>query len=101
MRRLSPAWSSAAGPSFASRTAPLLLTFVSIGCAAGEATSALVKAPEVEGPKITLARTIERPLVVEWAATDRAALEARMRRSLVAVTSHDGKLELLPDCEVG
>lgn len=41
---------------------------------------------------------IVRPLIIEWAATDRASLESRLRRGLVVVRYEGCLVEVLRDC---
>jgi hypothetical protein len=41
---------------------------------------------------------IVRPLIIEWAATDRASLESRLRRGLVVVRYEGCVVEVLRDC---
>ncbi len=45
-------------------------------------------------------RSADKPLVVEWPAADRAALEARANRGLVAVRYEGCEMEILSGCEV-
>ena len=51
--------------------------------------------------KCGVRRSADKPLVVEWPAADRAALEARARTGLVAVRYEGCEMELLPACNVG
>jgi len=51
--------------------------------------------------KCGVRRSADKPLVVEWPAADRAALEARARTGLVAVRYQGCEMELLPGCDVG
>lgn len=44
--------------------------------------------------------TSRRPFVVNWAPTDRTALETRAQDGIVVVAVHEGALELLPRCRV-
>src|SRR5262245_41983784 len=48
--------------------------------------------------KAQVAKSSLRPLVVEWPATDRAALEARRASGVVVVRYAQGEMELLPQC---
>jgi hypothetical protein len=41
----------------------------------------------------------ERPLIVEWPSADRAALEAQLRRGVVAVRYSGCEMEVLPRCK--
>lgn len=45
-------------------------------------------------------RSADKPLVVEWPAADRAALEARAHGSLVAVRYSGCEMEVLSECDV-
>lgn len=50
--------------------------------------------------RCSVRRSADRPLVVEWPAADRAALEARAQRGLVAVRYEGCSMEVLTHCEV-
>lgn len=64
----------------------------------------LAKPPELEipggGAKCTVGGDVSHPLVVEWAAADRASLEARLARGLVAVRAAGCDIEVKRHCEV-
>lgn len=50
--------------------------------------------------RCSVRRSADKPLVVEWPAADRAALEARAQRSLVAVRYEGCTMEVLDGCDV-
>jgi hypothetical protein len=63
----------------------------------------LVQAPKYEPPnqaKCSVQASYTRPLVVEWPAGDRASLEARLARGLVAVHAAGCEIEVLRQCTV-
>ena len=74
-----------------------------VGCAHKVAPPAAV--PELTTAtaqtKCGVRRSADKPLVVEWPAADRAALEARARTGLVAVRYEGCEMDLLPACDVG
>lgn len=76
------------------------------GCARAPAAS--TRAPHEVAPDLSAAtdqarcsvrRSADRPLVVEWPAADRAALEARARRGLVVVRYEGCSMEVLSHCD--
>lgn len=63
----------------------------------------LAKPPELEipgGGKCVVGGTASHPLVVEWAAAERASLEARLKRGLVAVRVDGCAIEVQRQCDV-
>ena len=91
---------------------------VALGCAAalllpvgacrkdpGNAASQLTNAPTMESAtgeaKCGVRKSAAKPLVVEWPAADRAALEARTSRGLVAVRYAGCEMEVLTNCTAG
>lgn len=63
----------------------------------------LAQPPELEIPgqgKCTVGGSASHPLVVEWAAAERASLEARLRRGLVAVRVDGCDIAVLRQCDV-
>ncbi len=63
----------------------------------------LVQTPKYEPAgqaKCTVQASYTRPLVVEWPAAERASLEARLTRGLVAVHAEGCELEVLRQCAV-
>lgn len=63
----------------------------------------LAKPPELEIPgqgKCVVGGTASHPLVVEWAAAERASLEARLRRGLVAVRVDGCDIAVMRQCDV-
>lgn len=73
------------------------------GCKQRNAAAELIK-PPVYAPagqaKCTVQASQSRPLVVEWPAADRASLEARLARGLVAVRASGCEIEVLRQCTV-
>lgn len=68
----------------------------------GAATEHMTQAPsfaeETGQSKCGVRKSSDKPLVVEWPAADRAALEARATRSLVAVRYEGCEMEVLTSC---
>ncbi len=63
----------------------------------------LARTPQLEIPghsKCSVGGSSSAPLVVEWSAADRASLEARLARGVVAVRAQDCEVEVLRQCEV-
>ena len=63
----------------------------------------LIQTPKYEPDgqaKCTVQASYTRPLVVEWPAAERASLEARLTRGLVAVHAEGCELEVLRQCTV-
>lgn len=72
------------------------------GCQRGPAAR-LATPPKYElagQSKCTVQASATRPLVVEWPAADRASLEARLARGLVAVRAEGCDIEVLRQCAV-
>ena len=65
--------------------------------------SSFPEPPEFEPPggqsKCKLSASQKRPLIVEWAAADRAALEVLAQRGTVVVRYADCEMEILPRCQ--
>ena len=83
------------------RLLPVLL--LALGCSGGNAASQLVKAPVFEPKNETrcaVVKSQERPLIVEWPASDRLALETQARRSLVVVRYLGCEMAVLDRCNV-
>ncbi|MCA9655790.1 MAG: hypothetical protein KC501_38145, partial [Myxococcales bacterium] len=88
--------------------APVVLAAATGGCA--RVPAARSQLPEAATPDLGTAtadqarcsvrRSADRPLVVEWPAADRAALEARAQQGLVAVRYEGCTMEVLTHCEV-
>lgn len=73
------------------------------GCGGAPAAQQLVKAPEFNPEsqtKCAVKKSQERPLIVEWPAADRGALEAQSRRGIVAVRYDGCEMEILRHCAV-
>lgn len=68
----------------------------------GNPASQLATAPTMEGAtgesKCSVRSSAAKPLVVEWPAAERAALEARAARGLVAVRYEGCEMEVLTNC---
>lgn len=72
-----------------------------LATACGGANASAPATPEYrpEGQtKAQVAKSVLRPLVLEWPATDRAALESRRSSGVVVVRYAGGEMELLPNC---
>jgi len=82
-----------------------LIVTAGTGCTKkGTPSEQLAKAPdlatETGQAKCGVKASAAKPLVVEWPAADRAALEARATRSLVAVRYQGCEMEVLTNCTV-
>ncbi len=80
----------------------LLLSGAPMGCQKTPAAH-LATPPKYEPvgqSKCSVQASTMRPLVVEWPAADRASLEARMARGLVAVRAAGCEIEVLRQCTV-
>lgn len=63
----------------------------------------LARPPELEVPgqgKCNVGQSVSHPLVVEWPAAERASLEARLARGMVAVRAQGCEIEVMRQCEV-
>lgn len=70
-----------------------------VGCGGAHAGAPATPEYHPEGQtKAHAAKSALRPLVVEWPATDRAALESRRASGVVVVRYAQGEMELLPGC---
>lgn len=72
-----------------------------VGCMGGTPASQLANAPEfapVGQAKCSIQQSESRPLIVEWPPADRASLEARVGRGLVAVRYDGCEMEVLEGC---
>jgi hypothetical protein len=81
----------------------LVLLTPGTGCRkTGAAAQELTQAPTMESAtgeaKCGVRKSAAKPLVVEWPAADRAALEARTSRGLVAVRYSGCEMEVLTNC---
>ena len=85
---------------------PSLRMFAVLAVLAGcrqSAAERLVRPPELELPgqsKCSVGGNVSHPLVVEWAAADRASLEARLGGGLVAVRAAGCEIEVKGYCKV-
>lgn len=82
-----------------------LVVVVGTGCPKkGTPSEQLATAPDLATQtgqaKCGVRASAAKPLVVEWPAADRAALEARANRSLVAVRYQGCEMEVLSNCTV-
>ena len=82
------------------------LALLAPGCKKpGAVASELTQAPTMETAtgeaKCGVRSSTAKPLVVEWPAAERAALEARSSRGLVAVRYQGCEMEVLTTCTVG
>ncbi len=71
------------------------------GCGAGNAASQLADAPAFEPKgqtKCGVAKSAARPLIVEWSAAHRGALEAQAKHGVVVVRFEGGEMEVLRQC---
>src|SRR5262245_12527784 len=71
-----------------------------IGCGG---SSGGARPPGVEAigqTKCSVAKSSQRPLVVEWPAADRASLEATAKRGVVAVRYDGCEMEVLSSCVI-
>ena len=84
------------------RVASLVLVLSIFGCSGSGKSFVPKTAGEVLGEKACVTVPAEgRPLIVDWNQDDRVALEARLRRSGIAVVRYAcDAIELLPDCHV-
>jgi hypothetical protein len=70
-------------------------------CAPGGVASLLAKPPEfapVDQSKCGVVKSPQKPLVVEWPATDRVTLEAKAKEGVVAVRYVGCSMEVLANC---
>lgn len=75
--------------------------FLPAGCVPTGLVAPLATPPKLEIPGQSTCGVVPsptRPLVVEWSALDRAALEARAKQGLVAVHYVGCHIEVLPEC---
>ncbi|MBW2525570.1 MAG: hypothetical protein JRI23_15410 [Deltaproteobacteria bacterium] len=82
------------------RTACALVPLLG-GCGGGNTASELVKAPEFNPAgqtKCSVGKSQAKPLIVEWPAADRGALEAQKAKGLVAVRYRGCEMEVLRQC---
>lgn len=84
--------------------ATVSLSLAGPGCATSTMPTASPAAPDYAAAtsqeKCGVRRSGDRPLVVEWPAADRAALEARAQQGLVAVRYEGCEMEVLTGCDV-
>lgn len=80
----------------------LVLSLVGLGC--GSAARPVAKAPEFEPEgqsKCRVKKSSDRPLIIEWPSSDRAALESIAKRGMVVVRYSGCEMEVLPRCQIG
>ncbi len=72
------------------------------GCRKGNVAEQIATSPDLAGAtgqaKCGVKASAAKPLVVEWPAADRAALEARANRGLIAVRYEGCDMEVLTNC---
>jgi hypothetical protein len=76
---------------------------VLLGCGAGSSAQQLVDVPAFEPTgqtKCAVKKSQTRPLIVEWPAADRGALEAQRSKGLVAVRYDGCEMEVMRQCTV-
>lgn len=80
------------------------LSLGSTGCRRGAVAQEMTEAPSVAEAtgqaRCGVRKSADKPLVVEWPAAERAALEARATRGLVAVRYEGCDMEVLTTCSV-
>ncbi len=88
----------------ASVSLSLVAAVAGTGCATRPSSTVQPSPPDYAAAtsqeKCGVRRSGDRPLVVEWPAADRAALEARAQQGLVAVRYEGCEMEVLTGCEV-
>lgn len=86
-----------------SRLGVALLAVAAIaGC--GSASRPMAQAPAFEPAgqsKCAVKKSSDRPLIIEWPSSDRAALESSAKRGLVVVRYSGCEMEILPRCQLG
>lgn len=92
-------------PSSVAASLALMLTAMpSLGCKPGaNAAGQIAQNPTMEATgqsKCGVKKSQAKPLVVEWPAAERGALEARAQRGLVAVRYNGCEMEVLTTCKV-
>lgn len=79
-----------------------MLALVAVGC--GPAARPVAQAPAFEPAdqsKCRVKKSSDRPLIIEWPSSDRAALESVAKRGLVVVRYSGCEMEVLPRCQLG
>jgi hypothetical protein len=72
------------------------------GCSAGRVVEAPVPEYRPDGEtKCTVQKSQDRPLIVEWSANNRAALESRLRQGVVPVHYEGCEMQVLSRCKSG
>jgi hypothetical protein len=73
-----------------------------VGCRPGAVASSLLSTPEYASgqPRCSVQKSADEPLIVEWAPTDRAKLEALSRQGLVMIHYQGCEMRVLADCTV-
>lgn len=72
--------------------------------ACGSATRPTARAPEYQPEnqsKCGVVKSSDRPLIIEWPSSDRAALESTAKHGLVVVRYSGCEMEVLPRCQLG
>lgn len=78
----------------------LFLTTLACGPAARPAARPPEFAPSDQA-KCRVKKSSDRPLIIEWPSSDRAALESTAKRGLVVVRYSGCEMEVLPRCQLG
>ncbi len=85
-----------------SRLGLALLALIVVGCGPGTRPVAQAPAFEPAGQsKCRVKKSSDRPLIIEWPSSDRAALESTAKRGLVVVRYSGCEMEVLPRCQLG
>jgi len=86
------------------RTALILAVALAptLGCGSGARPVARAPAFEpADQSKCRVKKSSDRPLIIEWPSSDRAALESTAKRGLVVVRYSGCEMEVLPRCQLG
>jgi hypothetical protein len=82
---------------------PIAASLVLAACGGGNAASQLATAPDFapkDQTKCGVAKSQQRPLIVEWPSADRLELESKTRQGLVAVRYVGCEMDVLERCSV-
>lgn len=79
-----------------------LVALIAVGCGPAARPTAQAPAFEPAGQsKCRVKKSSDRPLIIEWPSSDRAALESTAKRGLVVVRYESCEMEVLPRCQLG
>ena len=85
---------------FRSRGCIWPLTWTLIACASCSPSQPLAVAPTAPGARCSVAASQNRPLIVEWSASDRMDLETNVRQGGTVVVRYTGcEMEMLRNCK--